>query len=305
MNIIEMKDLVFAYEDKTVALKDVNLSIKRGEKVAIVGPNGAGKSTLLNVLAGFRMPFSGKVFVDGKELTQSSADSIRRDIGLIFQDPEDQIFMPTVEEDVAFGPRNLRLDNIDSRVQAALRATGIEQLAKRKLHKLSYGMKKRVAIAGILAMDPKVLLLDEPTSGLDPRARSELVKLLKGMDKTMLIATHDIEAAAEIVDRAIVLNVSIVVEGTMRDIIMKKEVLDQAGLEMPPVSKLFGVLDSMGYPVETLPVSMDQAVAELTKVIEREGRHLHAHVHEHDHTEDAKHAHKHIVPRKGADDART
>jgi len=280
---LEIESLGFSYEDGTVALENVSLSLERGEKVAIVGPNGAGKSTLLHLIAGFRMPFTGKVLIDSQTLTESSADDLRKMVGLLFQDPDDQIFMPTVEEDVAFGPRNLRLDDIDGRVSKGLRSAGVETLAKRKPHKLSYGMKKRVAIAGIMAMDPNILLLDEPTSGLDPRARSGLIKLLKGMDRSMLIATHDLEAAAEIVDRAVVLNVGILMEGTMRDLVMSRDVLERAGLEIPPVSKLFSVLGSMGYSVDALPVSMDQAVAQLSKVIDREGRHIHAHVHEHDH----------------------
>jgi ABC-type multidrug transport system ATPase subunit len=156
-------------------------------------------------------------------------------------------------------------------------------LAKRKPHRLSYGMKKRVAIAGIMAMDPNILLLDEPTSGLDPRARSELIKLLKGMDRSMLIATHDLDAAAEIVDRAIVLNVRILAEGTMSDLVMSRDLLDQAGLEIPSVSRLFSVLGSMGYSIDALPVSTDQAVAQLSKVIDRESRRVHTHVHEPDH----------------------
>ena len=283
MRPLEIESLGFSYEDGTVALDNVSLSLERGEKVAIVGPNGAGKSTLLHLIAGFRMPFTGKVLIDSQTLTESSADELRKMVGLLFQDPDDQIFMPTVEEDVAFGPRNLRLDDIDGRVSKGLRSAGVETLAKRKPHKLSYGMKKRVAIAGIMAMDPNILLLDEPTSGLDPRARSELIKLLKGMDRSMLIATHDLEAAAEIVDRAIVLNVGILMEGTMRDLVMSRDLLERAGLEIPPVSKLFSVLGSMGYSVDALPVSMDQAVAQLSKVIDREGRHIHAHVHEHDH----------------------
>jgi len=221
--------------------------------------------------------------IDSQTLTESSADDLRKKIGLLFQDPDDQIFMPTVEEDVAFGPRNLRLEDIDDRVSRGLRSAGVETLAKRKPHKLSYGMKKRVAIAGIMAMDPNILLLDEPTSGLDPRARSELIKLLKGMDRSMLIATHDLEAAAEIVDRAVVLNVGILTEGTIRDLVMSRDVLERAGLEIPPVSRLFSVLGSMGYSVDALPVSIDQAVAQLSKVIDREGRYIHEHVHEHDH----------------------
>ncbi|MCJ7463692.1 MAG: energy-coupling factor ABC transporter ATP-binding protein [Thermoplasmata archaeon] len=283
MRPLEIESLGFSYEDGTVALENVSLSLERGEKVAIVGPNGAGKSTLLHLIAGFRMPFTGKVLIDSQTLTESSADDLRKMVGLLFQDPDDQIFMPTVEEDVAFGPRNLRLDDIDGRVSKGLRSAGVETLAKRKPHKLSYGMKKRVAIAGIMAMDPNILLLDEPTSGLDPRARSGLIKLLKGMDRSMLIATHDLEAAAEIVDRAVVLNVGILMEGTMRDLVMSRDVLERAGLEIPPVSRLFSVLGSMGYSVDALPVSMDQAVAQLSKVIDREGRHIHAHVHEHDH----------------------
>jgi cobalt/nickel transport system ATP-binding protein len=277
-----------------VALEGITLAIEEGEKVALVGPNGAGKSTLLHLISGFRMPFTGKVTVSGMVLDKSNADTVRRNLGFVFQDPDDQIFMPTVEEDVAFGPRNLGLDNVDERVTRALRSAGIEHLAKRRPHRLSYGMKKRVAIAGTLAMDPKMLLMDEPTSGLDPRSRSELIKLLRNMDKTMLIATHDLEAAAEIVDRAIVLNVSPIMEGSMRDLVLARDVLSKAGLEIPPVSKLFEVLDSMGYQVDALPVSMDQAVAELTKIIEREGKHIHAHIHEHDHLRgDASHAHEH------------
>lgn len=294
MRPLEIENLGFSYQDGTVALENVSLSLERGEKIAIVGPNGAGKSTLLHLIAGFRMPFTGKVLIDSQTLTESNADDLRKKIGLLFQDPDDQIFMPTVEEDVAFGPRNLRLEDIEGRVSKGLRSAGVETLAKRKPHRLSYGMKKRVAIAGIMAMDPNILLLDEPTSGLDPRARSGLIKLLKGMDRSMIIATHDLEAVAEIVDRAIVLNVGILMEGTMRDLVMSKDVLEQAGLEIPPVSRLFSVLDSMGYSVDALPVSMDQAVAQLSKMIDREGRHLHANVHEHDHkSTDTSQHHEH------------
>jgi energy-coupling factor transporter ATP-binding protein EcfA2 len=272
VRVLETTKLSFAYDDGTTALRDLTMTLDDGEKVAILGPNGAGKSTLLHLLSGFRMPFDGTVAVCGRKLEQQSADDIRRDLGLLFQDPDDQLFMPTVEEDVAFGPRTLKLDDIEGRVLRGLRSTGIEHLAKRRPHRLSHGMKKRAAIAGILAMDPRVLLLDEPTSGLDPKSRSELVRLLKSMDRTMLIATHDLEAAAEIVDRAIVLNVGVVKEGTIRDIVTDSKVMEEVGLELPAISRLFKELDSMGYPVEALPVSMDQAVAELTKVIDRVGR---------------------------------
>lgn len=294
MKPLEIRHLEFAYDDGTIALRGLSTSLDEGEKVAIVGPNGAGKSTLLHLIAGFRMPFSGEVLIDGNVLTESTSDDLRRQVGLLFQDPDDQIFMPTVEEDVAFGPRNLALDDIESRVSKGLRSSGIESLAKRRPHNLSYGMKKRVAIAGILAMDPAILLLDEPTSGLDPRARAELITLLKRMDKSMLIATHDIEAAAEIADRALVLNTDVVMQGTLKELIMSKNFLEKNGLEMPSVSRLFAALETMGYDIESLPISMNEATAELTKVIEREGRHLHAHIHEHDHrSEDAEHTHAH------------
>lgn len=275
MRVLEVSHVTFTYDDGTTALKDLTMTLEEGEKVAILGPNGAGKSTLLHLLSGFRMPFDGNIMVCGRKLEQRNADEVRRDLGLLFQDPDDQLFMPTVEEDVAFGPTTLKLDDIEGRVIRGLRSTGTEHLAKRRPHRLSHGMKKRVAIAGILAMDPRVLLLDEPTSGLDPRSRTDLVRLLKSMDRTMLIATHDLEAAAEIVDRAIILNISAVKEGTIRDLVMDTKVMEDAGLELPPVSKMFRTIDSMGYPVENLPVSMDQAVAELTKVIDREGRRTH------------------------------
>ena len=293
MKPLEIADVGFTYEDGTVALKGLSMSIGKGEKVAVVGPNGAGKSTLLHLIAGFRMPFSGQVMIEGRPLDESSADNLRKQVGLLFQDPDDQIFMPTVEEDVAFGPRNLGLDDIEGRVARGMRSSGIETIAMRKTHRLSYGMKKRVAIAGILAMDPAILLLDEPTSGLDPRSRAELIGLLKEMDRTMLIATHDLEAAAEIVDKAVVLNVGMLMEGTMRELVLARDLMHEAGLELPPISKLFRILETMGYPMDDLPVSLDEAVEQLTRVMDREGKHAHAHIHTHvhgGHEDDHKHS---------------
>jgi len=269
---LDTMSLTYSYDDGTLALKDLSVSVDEGEKIAIVGPNGAGKSTLLHLIAGFRMPFQGDVFVDGLKLEVSTADDVRKKLGLLFQDPDDQIFMPTVEEDVAFGPRNLKLDDVEGRTMKAMRSTGTDHLAKRRPHRLSYGMKKRVAIAGILAMDPEILLLDEPTSGLDPRSRAELVSFLKGMSRTMLIATHDLDAAAEIADRLVVLNISQVAEGTMRELVSERGLLEGAGLEIPQVSKLFESIRSSGFSVESVPVTMDQAAAEFGRTVERERR---------------------------------
>jgi len=274
MVVLELRNIGYSYEDGTVALKGVDLAIEDGEKVAIVGPNGAGKSTLLHLIAGFRMPFHGEVVVSGTQLSTSTADEIRNRVGLLFQDPDDQIFMPTVEEDVAFGPRNLKLGDVEDRVQRGMTSVGVASLAKRAPHRLSYGMKKRVAIAGLLAMDPTLLLLDEPTSGLDPRSRSELIKLLRSMKRTMLIATHDLEAASEIVDSAIVLNVEPVMKGTMHDLVRASDVLEKTGLEIPPLPKIFRTLEKSGYAVDALPLTMDQASAELTSLIDREAKHV-------------------------------
>jgi len=269
---LEIKSLTFSYDDGTLALKDLSLSVDQGEKVAIVGPNGAGKSTLLHLIAGFRTPFQGDVLVDGLRLELSTADDVRKRLGLLFQDPDDQVFMPTVEEDVAFGPRNLKLDDVEGRAMKAMRSTGTDRLAKRRPHRLSYGMKKRVAIAGILAMDPEILLLDEPTSGLDPKSRAELISFLKGMKRTMLIATHDLDAAAEIADRLVILNISPVAEGTMKELVSKKGLLEGAGLEIPQIAKLFESIRDIGYSVEWVPVTLDQAAAEFQRTVERERR---------------------------------
>lgn len=299
-----MGQLSFTYEDGTVALDSVEFSLEYGEKVAVVGPNGAGKSTLLHLIAGFRMPFAGSVRVVGKALTHANADDIWREIGLLFQDPDDQVFMSTVEEDVAFGPRNLDLEDVDNRVERAMRISGVEHLAKRNPQRLSFGMKKRVAIAGLMAMEPKVLLLDEPTSGLDPRSRSEFVRLLKGMDRTMLIATHDLDAAAEIVDRVVVLNKQVIMTGTVQELVMKMDVLSSVGLKMPPIPRLFEILESMGHPVDAFPVSMDQAVAELTKLIDRERRQARTSIQEPAHgrnVEGRSDGHEGMV-RRGTDD---
>ncbi len=253
-------------------MKEISFKVEPGEKVAIIGPNGAGKSTLFSLIAGFRTPFTGKVVVNGDVLEDRNEDRVRRHLGMLFQDPDDQIFMPTVEEDVAFGPQNLGLGDIQGRVTKALRSTGTEDLGKRVPHRLSHGMKKRVAIAGVLAMEPAILLLDEPTSGLDPKARSDLIGLLKGMKRTMLMATHDLEAVADLADRVIVINRSVMFDGTLTDLAHRKDMLEHAGIELPPLSKLFSRLKGMGYDFRSIPVSLDHATSEAARAIDEAGR---------------------------------
>lgn len=260
MKSIELDHVSFSYGGSIDALADVSFSVDEHEKVAIIGPNGAGKSTLLHLLAGFRMPFRGSVRIRGEELRPKNADDLRKMVGILFQDPDDQLFMPTVAEDVAFGPRNLSLPDVDERVRRALDDAGIGNLALRRPHELSQGMKKRVAVAGIMAMDPHVLLLDEPTSGLDPRSRKELIRLLKGMDRPMVVATHDIEAAAELADRAIVLDVGVVMQGPVREVLEADALLLSSGLETPSVSKVLKALRAIGFGNDQLPTTLDEAL---------------------------------------------
>ena len=206
----------------------------------MVGPNGAGKSTLLNIMAGLFPPSQGMVAVMGAPLTRKQVGPARRHVGLLFQDPDDQLFMPTVQEDVAFGPMNMGLDQeeVRKRVEEALRSTSLEGYRERAPHRLSIGEKKRVALAGLLAMSPEILLLDEPTANLDPQGRRELINVLKGREETLLLATHDLAIAFELATRVLVLNKRVLFDGDPAKLIKDPEVLKQARLELPSFSLL-------------------------------------------------------------------
>ncbi len=199
MIALRLSGISYKYGDEAPALDGVDMEIACGECVAVLGHNGAGKSTLLKIMAGLLDPGSGALEIKGEKLTRKNADFLRQSIGILFQDPDDQIFMPRVWDDVAFGPLNQGFtgQELDARVRDALKITGLEDFAERVPHHLSYGEKKRVAIAGILAMKPEILLLDEPTANLDPVGRRELLALLKGLGCTIIMATHDMEAAAD------------------------------------------------------------------------------------------------------------
>lgn len=207
MRAVEIRELRYTYPDGTVALRGVNLEVEEGESVYLMGPNGSGKSTLLLHLNGLLLPQRGEVRVFGMD-TRNGVEEIRRRVGLVFQDPDDQLFMPTVFEDVAFGPLHLGLREreVRRRVREALRAVGAEGLEGRSPHHLSYGEKKRVAIATILSMEPQLLVLDEPTLGLDPWARREFLSLLRRLrrGRTLVMAGHDLELM-ELCDRAFLL----------------------------------------------------------------------------------------------------
>jgi len=233
---VEIKDLVFTYPDGTQALKGVSLSVAHGECVAIIGGNGAGKSTLLQHLNGYLMPTSGEVRVGDFALTRETAKTIRRSVGMVFQDPDDQLFMPTVFEDVVFGPLNLGLSPQESEKRAAeaLERVGMSHLRERPPYKLSAGEKRAVAIATALAGLPDVLVMDEPSSNLDPRGRRRLIELLKSFEHTRMIATHDLEMVVEICPRVIVLDHGkVVLEGATHEILGDEALMLSHGLEKP------------------------------------------------------------------------
>jgi cobalt/nickel transport system ATP-binding protein len=234
--IIEVTDLSFSHPDGTMALDGVSLHIHEGERVALLGPNGAGKTSLVLHLNGIHTVQQGRVSVTGIPVGEGSLLDIRRRVGLVFQDPDDQLFMPTVRRDVAFGPRNLGLGEaeIDRRVDAALAAVGITDLADRPPNHLSFGQRRRAAIAGVLAMGPDILVLDEPTSNLDPAARRELAELLLTLDTTMLVVTHDLPFALQVCRRAVVLDEGeVAADGPIRSIVGDRALMERHRLELP------------------------------------------------------------------------
>ena len=229
---IELRHLSFAYPDGRPGLRDVSLTIQLGEKVALVGPNGAGKSTLLLHLNGI-LQGQGAVRIMGKEPIESHLPAIRAQVGLVFQDPDDQLFSPSVFDDVAFGPLYAGQDEgeIRRRVAWALSQVALEGFEDRVSHHLSLGEKKRAAIASVLSMQPEILALDEPTSGLDPRARRRLLELLKDLPQTMLAATHDMPLVAEVFPRTVVLNSGrVVADGPTGELLADKQLLTANGL---------------------------------------------------------------------------
>jgi len=207
-NTIDVEGCSFAYPDGRAALREVSLYIASGEKVALIGPNGAGKSTLLLHLNGLLRPQAGRVRVLGLDVSDGNLGAVRAAVGLVFQDPNDQLFCPTVFEDVAFGPLYQGLPEVEvrARVTDALAAVGMGDFADRSSYRLSLGEKKRVALATVLSLQPEILVLDEPSAGLDPRARRSLIRLLAEVHPTLLIATHDLRLVADLCERTVVLD---------------------------------------------------------------------------------------------------
>lgn len=235
-NSIDCRDVYYSYPDGKKALNGMTFKINYGETVGIVGPNGAGKSTLLNVLLGINFPKKGQVNIGDIQISKKSLPLIRQKIGLVFQDADDQLFMPTVYEDVAFGPRNYNLEEkeVERRVDRALKTVGITHIKDRPPYKLSGGEKRSAAIATVLAMEPDILIMDEPTTGLDPKSRRRLIELLKEFSHTKIIATHDMDMVWEMCERTIIISDgTIIADGLTREVLANEELLNKSSLELP------------------------------------------------------------------------
>lgn len=233
---VVIRGLEFAYPDGRVALQGVDLAIDAGERVAVLGPNGAGKTTLALHLNGILQPSGGSLTIGGTPVVEESYSEIRRRVGLVFQDSNDQLFMPTVREDVAFGPANLGLsgDELESTVEEALAVVAGEEFAHRPPHHLSGGEKRRAALATVLAMEPDVLAFDEPSSGLDPAGRRELLSTLTGLPMTQLVITHDLPFALELCPRSVIMNEGrVVAYGSTSDLLRDDALLEANRLELP------------------------------------------------------------------------
>src|SRR5690625_2651534 len=263
MNAIELLNVTYRYDNDNVdVLKNLSLTIPNGIKVAILGPNGAGKSTLLHHLNGLKLPSKGSVNIMGNLLTHKTAPFIRRQVGLVFQDPDDQVFSGTVWDDVAFGPRNLNMpeDEVEEVCKAALGNVGMLEYRGEAPYHLSYGQKKRVAIAGILAMKPGIVILDEPMAFLDPVGQDDVAGLLQGlnyMGKTILLSTHDVNFAASWADMVVLIQNGEVLASGDTSILVDEEYIRKANLHLPIIARTFKMVPGM--ESEKLPVNEQEA----------------------------------------------
>ncbi len=269
---------------ETKALSDVNLTIHDGEFIGLIGHTGSGKSTLVQHLNGLIMPTSGRVLVDGMDLADKGTDrrAVRQRVGLVFQYPENQLFEETVEKDIAFGPKNLGLDDaeIDRRVKDAMRRVALDydRLHERSVFELSGGQMRRVAIAGVLAMEPQVLVLDEPCAGLDPRGREEILGLIKKLHEeagtTIVMVSHSMDDVASLAERVIVMNHGeLVMDGAPRDVFACGEELRGMGLDVPQAVQLAGKLRERGFDIPEGIYRIEEIKTEIEKIAAKGGRH--------------------------------
>jgi len=272
--IIQIENMSFTYPDGTSALNKINMEILEGERAAIIGPNGAGKSTLFSHFNGILQPTSGLIKIDGEPASYKRDEliKIRQKVGMVFQNPDDQLFSPTVEEDVAFGPMNLGLpdDEVEKRVEESLAVVGMNGTERKAPHHLSGGQKKRVAIAGILAMQPEIMVLDEPTTGLDPKGVKQVMDILydlnqKGM--SIIISSHDVEMVTEFANKIFVLHEGeIIKQGTTEDIFNDPETLQKAHLRQPKAAALLHCLKNNGVNVN-IKLTVEEAYHEILHAV--------------------------------------
>lgn len=267
MVIIQVRDIQYRYHDGTYALRGVSLDVRKGELLAILGPNGSGKTTLLKHLNGLLKPASGEIILDQQPVVRYASKEVFQKVGMVFQDPNDQLFAPSVWDDVAFGPVNLGLsqDETAHRVDEALSMVGMSSLASKAVDALSFGQKKRVCIAGVLAMRPEVLVLDEPTCGLDPAGVTSIMTLLRELnDKhgiTIIMATNTVDLVPVYMDRlAIMYHGGILRVGLPEEVFSNTEEIKHACLELPQIAQLMQVLrDENNLPMENLPLTVGEA----------------------------------------------
>ncbi len=290
--MIEADDVCFAYPGGHEVLKGLSCRIRKGEKVALIGPNGAGKSTFMSHLNGVELATSGRVLIDGLEVRKENLKTIRRKVGIVFQDPDDQLFCPTVFDDVAFGPLNLGLprQEIEARVQEALAVVGLEGFEQRSSFHLSFGERKRLALATVLSYQPDILVFDEPSTNMDPLNRRNLINWLKASDKTILLCTHDLDIALEVCSRCLLLvDGRIAADGPAQDILYNRRLLEENKLELPLALMTHELLHGILHEQE-----MDEEHRHIISRFLHAHRHahgpdghvhvhLHAHSHEHDH----------------------
>jgi cobalt/nickel transport system ATP-binding protein len=263
-SIISVKGVQFAYPAGVKAIKDVSLKIRRGERVALLGPNGSGKSTLILLIAGLLSPQKGEITVLDVKTNSKAFQKLRQKIGIVFQYPDDQLFNQTVIEDVAYGPRNLRLpeDTIKKRCDHILADIGISHLKDRPPHRLSFGEKKKVSLATALVLIPELLILDEPTANLDLTSRRALIDTLNELNAegtTIVVSTHDVEALPELADRVIIISHgSLLGEGEIHNVLQNAQLLESAGLEPPSIVRLFASLKEVGL-VDKVPLTYEEA----------------------------------------------
>ena len=270
---LETKNLSYTYHDGTQALKNVNIKIRKGEKIAIMGPNGAGKSTLFSHFNGLNEPTSGHVEIDGEKIIfeRDELIKVRQKVGIVFQDPNDQLFAPTVKEDVAFGPMNLGLEysEVEKRIKESLEMVGMSGFEEKTPHHLSGGQQKRVAIAGIIAMRPDIMILDEPTAGLDPEGVDKVLDILNNLNNegiSIVISSHDIEMVNQFADKIFVLHDGeIIAEGDKHQIFSDKELLKKAHLKAPVTTEILYKLKENGLDVDTEKISIEETVEEILK----------------------------------------